>query len=797
MSTSAKPLTMSEIELSEKAVSEDHSWTMISSPEIPFGGLSTAETPPSSQLLVNLPPYNYSPLPGDRNIRILEVYGADSYDTTLCFRITTVSLDSAPPYYAVSYCWENQTPTQLVICEGQTITLTINCEAALKQFRPRQGETVLIWIDAVCIDQARGAVRERNEQVFMMGDVYAKAAQVWVWLGSDRMKSLPVSTIRILNWLRDLSVAASIKSFQRRDDEVLRVALEMNHQDLHDLEYDMPWFTRIWVLQEVLLSRSAILYRDTIPINYRGLINATNLIASLASSNPALLLHDTYLRTNFRMFRRLEAIKAKPGSSSGLRQIWNNARRFYSSDPRDKVFALHSLLTSIGLPLPPPDYTKDVGTVYRETTKAILVYDRSLGILKQITGLGVRTDLSSWSPDWNQRVYPKRPFARPGMRFQASGRSRPAFKFSADGKLAICQGKIIESISMVAKDSMTHTWERLGQIQKYLEWTLNALPQEEFWREVLERNPEWSESILLVWNVHVLQTLIAFVASTANEDQAEEDIYKDLQDCLGDFIESDSGSFARVAKFGDWDAWRNSIMAEYSDEKWKVGKGKETEKPEETEETEKSDETEKPAKPEEPDNPDKPEETPPPDSTPQTTQTPDPSQPDPSQPDKPLPSPPISTPPLPHRPSIPQHQDSQISLVGHREITDFQHLRTRLLSSPASTSALLSTPEFRAWSRVCEEHSQAALHGAIISTTHYQTLFRTQTTNKLGMAPHSVREGDQIALLAGLDSPMVIRAVGNGNWRMVSAGYVCGMMGGEAWDREWNRGEGLDELTFE
>jgi hypothetical protein len=42
---------------------------------------------------------------------------------------------------------------------------------------------VFLWVNAICINQ--DDVRERNDQVSLMDDIYGKAQQKLVWLGPD------------------------------------------------------------------------------------------------------------------------------------------------------------------------------------------------------------------------------------------------------------------------------------------------------------------------------------------------------------------------------------------------------------------------------------------------------------------------------------------------------------------------------------------------------------------------------------------------------------------------------------
>jgi len=97
------------------------------------------------------------------------------------------------PYEALSYTWGARAGTLPITCfdlssdknggEGRrgVLLVTPNCDAALRHLRLRLRSRVL-WIDAICIDQQ--SVREKNEQVPMMGDIYREAARCVVWLGT-------------------------------------------------------------------------------------------------------------------------------------------------------------------------------------------------------------------------------------------------------------------------------------------------------------------------------------------------------------------------------------------------------------------------------------------------------------------------------------------------------------------------------------------------------------------------------------------------------------------------------------
>ena len=83
-------------------------------------------------------------------------------------------------YEALSYVWGDPNVTRPISCGSTQLNVTVNLFAALLAVRscsyPR-----LLWVDAICIDQKN--IKERDQQVRIMGDIYSQAKQVLIWLG--------------------------------------------------------------------------------------------------------------------------------------------------------------------------------------------------------------------------------------------------------------------------------------------------------------------------------------------------------------------------------------------------------------------------------------------------------------------------------------------------------------------------------------------------------------------------------------------------------------------------------------
>lgn len=78
-------------------------------------------------------------------------------------------------------------PSCEIGCHGDSLLVTANCDAALRELRD-PSETTKLWIDSICIDQSLDAVEERNTQVALMGEIYKCAKRVVVWLGKSDIR---------------------------------------------------------------------------------------------------------------------------------------------------------------------------------------------------------------------------------------------------------------------------------------------------------------------------------------------------------------------------------------------------------------------------------------------------------------------------------------------------------------------------------------------------------------------------------------------------------------------------------
>ena len=177
-----------------------------------------------------LEPYTYHTLSSGISTRILELQGSHRHDSELQTRLFEVSLSNAPPYEAISYAWEGQSPSEKILCDGKQLVVTENCAIALRRFRPDlPQETRLVWIDFVCINQ--NSLAERNHQVQLMGEIYRKATQVLVWLGEPiKFQPNQDSYLAIFRWLQHASRVAVERPGQEAENIIINKTKNIDDQ---------------------------------------------------------------------------------------------------------------------------------------------------------------------------------------------------------------------------------------------------------------------------------------------------------------------------------------------------------------------------------------------------------------------------------------------------------------------------------------------------------------------------------------------------------------------------------------
>lgn len=410
----------------------------------------------------------YKPLVGQDSFRILIIEPATSIDEDLRTRLITASLNSSPPYEAISYTWGDLSDTVPLNCNGAIVSIPRNLESGLKRLRlstrPRY-----VWADSVCTNQKD--VPERSQQVSIMSQIYQTAERVLVWLGvdeHDQAYEAFSSVCRIVRAWRPagnrLKFSTYANFFYPADPEAFRFVLgaidRPSWEALRSM-FEVNYFRRFWIIQELALGSSAVVLWgkhhiswDLIGICSAWILtsgwNLTGYGAPITAAYNAFLIYVLPIAewSGISTFSKLD-LSVMLGATMG---------RFDSTDARDRIYALLGMPLSgnnPGIePLMEPDYGTDVRSVYTHSARRILEHDRHLRMLSVVQH-GPEIDLSypTWVPRWDQPFHAEPIALREELGYYANGGELfcpSADTFSSNGECLIVTGLLCHTIAEVS-----------------------------------------------------------------------------------------------------------------------------------------------------------------------------------------------------------------------------------------------------------------------------------------------------------------------------------------------------------
>ena len=343
-----------------------------------------------------------------REIRILLLQPSEEEDDALYADLEIVSLDSEPEYKAISYVWGDASDTTDMFLNGECVKITKSLAAALRRFRDPKDPAAL-WADAVCINQAD--LKERAEQVRIMDKIFAAAVQVNVWLGRLSDRAWHGSLYSYLE-AHDLPRADDVLQKQevffeyllphvRGDLDIRTSRFGLNRWSiwLGTLSF-CPWFSRLWVIQEVALARSAIFFSGRHSFTHDALSSIVKQV-KLLESRPSP--YNTLLRT--AVHQVYPAVQAKNMAlTRGACAIMRQCSHLSCSDDLDRVYSLLGLTSTVSdFPI---DYQKTTAEVFIDFATSCIAREGPTPVF--VTSACGRNDgeLPSWVPDWRGGFIP-------------------------------------------------------------------------------------------------------------------------------------------------------------------------------------------------------------------------------------------------------------------------------------------------------------------------------------------------------------------------------------------------------
>jgi hypothetical protein len=348
-------------------------------------------------------------------------------------------------YVALSYMWDYMTPSLLpskhwsrknqekeIYCNGASLTVKSNLYAALHQLR-HETESTILWTDAICINQKDDD--EKTSQVRLMRKIYALAEKTVVWLGQETYVS--AQGFKAIRFLADI-MRSSCLADSTNQEEVPHQSLNLLQSFINPNRYlwhvgaftlllRNPYFTRVWIVQEIGLSQN-LEFRggeECVSLSDFALAASAAAFSAIGSKNSLNLTNILAVRFLVRGGPRegLEDPSWLHAEAAGekltlVRDILSIISLFRGSQSKmevDKIFGLLGLCREMnnaqtfGIE---EDYSLSVQEAYTRTAISILEGRRDLDLFAALRLQSYNENifnLPSWVPDWSNTEHPAIP----------------------------------------------------------------------------------------------------------------------------------------------------------------------------------------------------------------------------------------------------------------------------------------------------------------------------------------------------------------------------------------------------
>ncbi|KAH8744940.1 heterokaryon incompatibility protein-domain-containing protein, partial [Hyaloscypha sp. PMI_1271] len=333
--------------------------------------------------------YSYDSINPRRQLRLLRLKPGD-HDAPLCGEIFPANIETAESLHkfeALSYVWGDSAKVDVIETSKGCIPITCSLSRALRAYRRPQDDRIL-WADAICIDQKNNA--EKSKAVEIMADaVYGKADRVQIFLGEESDDS---------NLAGELLNCIAEEKWDREKVRRDKARSESNSEKWQALEAVLrrPWFRRVWVVQEFVVSKEAIMTCGAWSVNAETML----LVAWYFHCELCQPLHILLF------LQRAQQVRERPDlpQHTDFSLVLHAGKRLDATLARDHLFAFFSFTNDPRIREHSEyfhvDYDEPFPSVVRRYAKGFLESGGG-GHLLYYAGLDTDSDrFPSWIPNW-------------------------------------------------------------------------------------------------------------------------------------------------------------------------------------------------------------------------------------------------------------------------------------------------------------------------------------------------------------------------------------------------------------
>ncbi|KAK5742409.1 hypothetical protein LTS12_024256 [Elasticomyces elasticus] len=244
----------------------------------------------------------YTPLRDLDSIRVFELNRVSSPKGQVSGRLIQARLRDGPHYQALSYVWGDHTSnTCSILLDERPFEVTPSLYEALSALS-LESQATRFWIDQISINQEDES--EKQRQVKIMASIFTQANMVIGWLGHTCKDSdIAFKLFRVLGVVHEDNPNSS-RDRNRALHDLFEHGITRSITDLFDPTSVAvqavrplllnPWFSRRWVVQEVVLASSLIIRCGSSSISGEAFFGAVRAICSTITDPP---LHGSKIRT--------------------------------------------------------------------------------------------------------------------------------------------------------------------------------------------------------------------------------------------------------------------------------------------------------------------------------------------------------------------------------------------------------------------------------------------------------------------------------------------------------------------
>lgn len=347
------------------------------------------------------PNYSYKPLRFGE-IRLLQLFPGTG-DMPIQGTIYHTPLKAAHIFSALSYVWGPPLqPFELRTSTG-AVLLTTALYSALSRIRHKD-TTILLWVDAVCINQADE--HEKIIQIRLLREIFQSAEVVFAWIGDEKENSN--RAIEALVQVRTLAVAPD--DWPQQLPPVSPTWVGGIPPPTDDVWLDIgrlfqrDWFQRVWVVQELVLASQVKIFCGSWEVNgddiFSALKDCLTGMQFIWPPEPHLRNIPAQIRPAHTLGQTRHAfLHSTSPRKFEILTLFDMFSHCVATKERDKLFGLLGLASDVADEAFDPDYSSSLESVVRRYACEFIGRGAAMHLLYR-AGISKAYTFCSWIPNW-------------------------------------------------------------------------------------------------------------------------------------------------------------------------------------------------------------------------------------------------------------------------------------------------------------------------------------------------------------------------------------------------------------